>query len=374
MNNSILRRALGTSTICLLILLQLPQAKGDVGASAKMLTSQKTSESVTKRVSQKANSPETLDARVCDFDGDGKADLAIYILPMTWLVKFNVGSPACTWGANCKGYTFNLGTTGTDIIVVGDYDNAPGTPFKRTNLAVRQGLPLTPMTSSTYTYADDPFLPSTGGVVTFTHSFTFGYTTDVPVMGDYDGDQLADYTSVRPNFPTTGLLTWYVHSFLNGPITQTQWGNVGDFVIPGDYNGDSITDIAVWRPSNGTWYWLVSPAFNSGQQFQWGTTGDKPLLGDFDGDSKDDFVVFRPSTGTWHIRLSGTGVLVAQPWGLSTDIPVPADYDGDGKTDIAVYRPSTYEWFILGSNNGFMYDQFGYTGFKPVAAEYVKPT
>jgi hypothetical protein len=51
-----------------------------------------------------------------------------------------------------------------------------------------------------------------------------------------------------------------------------------DLPLRGNYDGDNMADIAVFRPSTGEWFWINSsnPTGEKGRQ-QWGDVGDVPL-------------------------------------------------------------------------------------------------
>ena len=161
-----------------------------------------------------------------------------------------------------------------------------------------------------------------------------------------------------------------MHSILDGSAYFTrvanqfisfQFGAGTDKPVVGDYDGDGLADYAVFRPSNRTWYIQRSTA--GYKEIQFGNSSDKLVPADYDGDGKTDVAVFRPSEGNWYVQRSASGSLQVVSWGLASDSPVPADYDGDGKADIAVYRDGI--WYIRQFSGGINYAYFGLSGDEP---------
>lgn len=287
-------------------------------------------------------------ARFGDFDGDGRADLAV------WRGSTGLWQILNSSSGGTQGVQFRELSLGSDHIVVpGDYDGDG-----RIDSAVWR-----PSDGSWF------IVYSSNGSQTIKK---LGGGGDRPVPADYDGDGKTDLAVWRGS---TGY--WSIVQSSDGATRSSQWGSAaeayGDIPVPGDYDGDGKADIAVWRSTTGYWF-IVSSSTGSSSARLLGTTGDRPVPADYDGDGMTDIAVWRGASGYWYIRKNSQRITTIIRWGMSSspyrDLPVPADYDGDGKADVAVWRQSTGYWHIINSADRTVRSQaFGSSGDVPITVK-----
>ncbi len=270
-----------------------------------------------------------------DFDGDGKADVAVfdqtnatfYIIESGGgVIIHQLGNPA-----------------DVNIPVIGDFDGDG-----KTDLA------LFDQTTATFLVIE-----SGGGLIN--HQLGNPGDKNIPIAGDFDGDGKTDLAI----FDQTAATFLVIES--GGGVINHQLGNVHDTNIPiaGDFDGDGKTDLALFDQTAATF--LVIESGGGLINHQLGNAHDTniPIAGDFDGDGKTDLALFDQTGSTFLVIESGGG-LINRQLGNSGDVNVTmaGDFDGDGKTDLVVYDQTALVYLVIDSGGGFVNQQFGNKGHK----------
>ncbi len=217
-----------------------------------------------------------------DWDGNGTSDLgwhssdrAFFILP----------------GAPNPGFVFGFPT---DTAVVGDWDNDG-----RDQAGVFRGV----------LNWFGVFVPDLGpagygpdGVAEMSGQW-FGLATDKPVIGDWNGDGFDDIGVYRNGefFLDNG------DGIFSGTAGKPEFPGIpfgglpSDIPVAGDWNGDNKDDVGVFRPATGRWHLDENNhgfEWNPGLRLEWtgiqfGITGDIPIVGEWTGDNASDVGVVR---------------------------------------------------------------------------------
>jgi RHS repeat-associated protein len=195
--------------------------------------------------------------------------------------------------------------------------------------------------------------------------------TDVPVVGDWDGD--------ASDVDTIGIYRSNVFYLRNtntpgNADVTVGFGALGDIPVVGDWDGDGDDTVGVYRPSTGWWYLRNSNTpGNPDLAFTFGPANQTPVTGDWDGNGTDTIGIY--SGNVFYLRntnTSGNADLTAA-FGAAGDRPVTGDWDGDGDDTIGVYRPGTGAWFLRNTNSGGAADlsfSYGLANETPVVGDW----
>ena len=163
----------------------------------------------------------------------------------------------------------------------------------------------------------------------------FGTATDEPVLGDWDGNGVANIGVFSPGSATFALK-------VGSGRTRVAFGASGDQPVAGDWDGDGLWEVGVRRPAEATFH--LRAADGSVSSVPLGDASDLPVAGDWDGDGRTDVGVFDQSTATFTLRRVDAEGLVwtaEVQFGEPGDLPVTGDWDGNLVTDVGVWDPAT---------------------------------
>jgi hypothetical protein len=193
-------------------------------------------------------------------------------------------------------------------------------------------------------YTNSPDFPTTGSAFNTVFNGGFGDTF------------IAKFSFAASNIglfrPSTRM--WYLDYDNNGLSDyRVVWGDITDIPVAGDWDGDNMDEIGLYRPSTQMWYLDYDNNGLSNYKVKWGDLSDIPVAGDWDGDNMDEIGLYRPSTQMWYLDYDNNGLSNYKVrWGDIADIPVAGDWDGDNMDEIGLYRPSTQMWYLDYDNSG----------------------
>jgi hypothetical protein len=168
--------------------------------------------------------------------------------------------------------------------------------------------------------------------------------TDVPVVGDWNGDRLSDVGTFGHQ-QATGV---FRQRLPDGGRDVVSLGRPTDSPVVGDWNGDGQSDIGVFRTTTHTF--VLSSPNGSQKAFSFGAAGDLPIAGDWNGDGRDEVGVFHPATATFSLR-DANGNFTTKVFGTAATWPIAGDWDGDGRFEVGVYDPAA-RTFLLAMPDG----------------------
>ncbi|WP_169974595.1 FG-GAP repeat domain-containing protein [Tautonia rosea] len=307
-----------------------------------------------------------------DYDGDGRADLALYHFDQ----NRGVGVFSILRSIDNQTQLIDLPDIGSNSVPVsGDFDGDG-----ITDVAVSDPLAIIG-TGSVANATVWTILLSGSNNERREVGFGGPETLDRPAPADYDGDGITDIATFRASSDLVpGAAQWFILPSNGSSAFDVVFGAPGgtDLPAPADLDGDGRADIVTFRPlrtdldiANGVpeaAQWFVLPSSLNDMSFsgrdgafryQFGASGntDQPSVADFNNDGRADIVAFRsvsdlaPGAAQWFILPSTGGPTTFAggfplTFGTAGEIAAVADYDGYGRPSYTVFNRSTGEWTI----------------------------
>ncbi|MCB0323814.1 MAG: hypothetical protein KDD69_09585, partial [Bdellovibrionales bacterium] len=252
-----------------------------------------------------------------DFDGDGKEDLVLY---------------------NPTNAAFSIRSSST-----GDVSER--------SVGVRGNTPVPLRVGNDGDLVAASFNRSTGewaigGESITTESLGTVRPGDFPVAANFFGNTCDDLALYNPR-----LATWTIRNCADTDETeQFSMGSVGSIPVVGDFDGDGVADPGTFR--SGTWTYRPSTQRGERVEVVFGLSGDVPLVRNFDGQGGDDLVLFRPlqdgsTESLFIVRLAPfTGGDLVFPFGLPGDFAAVLDTIGNGNLSFVIFRAALGAFFV----------------------------
>jgi len=146
---------------------------------------------------------------------------------------------------------------------------------------------------------------NTEGVADIT--FYFGDPGDMPLAGDFDGDGKDTVGIYRPSEDRVYVINALGENGggLGAADFSYSFGNPSDVPFVGDFDGDGIDTVGLHRPSTGNVFLNNSHEGGSADvQFVFGDPGDRMIAGDWNSDGTDTLAVYRSSNGLFYVKNS----------------------------------------------------------------------
>ena len=206
---------------------------------------------------------------VGDWNGDGKTEIGVFRDNHTWNIDYNGNG---TWDGIWDGDRIYITGKPGDVPVPGDWD---GNGI--TEMAVFR--------NSHNWYIDYNGNGVWDGPAGGDRIYITGKPGDIAVPGDWNGDNITEMAVFR------GSHTWYIDYNGNGVWDSPAGGDriyttgqPGDIPVVGDWNGNDIAEMGVFRPSNHNFYldfnanglWDGASIDN---RYNFGTFDDIPVSG-----------------------------------------------------------------------------------------------